>query len=332
MTVQDTSGPVAAWYPDPLHRHEFRYWEGKKWTEHVADAGRASVDDALAGAAFAANAHAQGMPAEVEHQHTDAAAPEPKYPEIMGVRRLIDSPIVIVKACPWETVPERARTVWEAAMLEGEVPRVCSWAGALLTDRALLLAERFPAHWHATSSSNGEYPSIGRKAERYDLTDISEVDENGFTYRGQHRKVNWSKGDQTAVEDGFLWFWLRQNPELAPRLVVQDEERRNPAMRRANLVLGHLDYASATPTPFSAPGHRTDQIQMHYSNAPTQVPLREGLGKKDFYYELVRCPFCESVIRIRIQDGTYSICNRGQAGVIASGYSTSLAAHRLQIA
>ena len=34
----------AAWHPDPLGRHEFRYWDGKVWTQHVANGGQASVD------------------------------------------------------------------------------------------------------------------------------------------------------------------------------------------------------------------------------------------------------------------------------------------------
>ena len=34
----------AAWHPDPLGRHEFRYWDGTRWTEHVSDRGAASVD------------------------------------------------------------------------------------------------------------------------------------------------------------------------------------------------------------------------------------------------------------------------------------------------
>ena len=34
----------ADWYPDPLGRHEYRYWNGSTWTEHVADAGQASTD------------------------------------------------------------------------------------------------------------------------------------------------------------------------------------------------------------------------------------------------------------------------------------------------
>ena len=33
-----------AWYPDPGGRHQFRYWDGQVWTDHVADNGMASVD------------------------------------------------------------------------------------------------------------------------------------------------------------------------------------------------------------------------------------------------------------------------------------------------
>jgi hypothetical protein len=33
-----------AWHPDPTGRHDHRWWDGERWTEHVADAGQASVD------------------------------------------------------------------------------------------------------------------------------------------------------------------------------------------------------------------------------------------------------------------------------------------------
>jgi hypothetical protein len=34
------SPPVLAqWAPDPLGRHELRYFDGKQWTAHVSDAG-----------------------------------------------------------------------------------------------------------------------------------------------------------------------------------------------------------------------------------------------------------------------------------------------------
>ena len=37
-------GVPAAWYADPLGRHEYRYWDGAAWTHHVADSGQTSVD------------------------------------------------------------------------------------------------------------------------------------------------------------------------------------------------------------------------------------------------------------------------------------------------
>jgi len=33
------AAPVAAWYPDPLGRHDARYWDGSAWTDRVADHG-----------------------------------------------------------------------------------------------------------------------------------------------------------------------------------------------------------------------------------------------------------------------------------------------------
>jgi hypothetical protein len=34
----------AGWQPDPTGRHDHRYWDGSRWTEHVADGGVASTD------------------------------------------------------------------------------------------------------------------------------------------------------------------------------------------------------------------------------------------------------------------------------------------------
>ena len=39
-----SGGVPAAWYADPLGRHQYRYWDGASWTHHVADDGQASVD------------------------------------------------------------------------------------------------------------------------------------------------------------------------------------------------------------------------------------------------------------------------------------------------
>ncbi len=34
----------AGWRPDPLGRHQLRYWDGARWTEHVGDSGVVGVD------------------------------------------------------------------------------------------------------------------------------------------------------------------------------------------------------------------------------------------------------------------------------------------------
>ena len=39
-----SSAPAPDWYPDPMGRHEYRYWDGTTWTDHVASHGRQSTD------------------------------------------------------------------------------------------------------------------------------------------------------------------------------------------------------------------------------------------------------------------------------------------------
>ena len=34
----------AGWIPDPRGRHELRYWDGSRWTEHVSDASVPGLD------------------------------------------------------------------------------------------------------------------------------------------------------------------------------------------------------------------------------------------------------------------------------------------------
>jgi len=38
------TGTSPAWYRDPFVRHEYRYWSGTEWTEHVIDDGVPSTD------------------------------------------------------------------------------------------------------------------------------------------------------------------------------------------------------------------------------------------------------------------------------------------------
>lgn len=56
----------AAWHPDPLHRHELRYWDGARWTEHVSDRGQTSVDPPVAQPSAAAAQPAAQPAAEAQ--------------------------------------------------------------------------------------------------------------------------------------------------------------------------------------------------------------------------------------------------------------------------
>jgi uncharacterized RDD family membrane protein YckC len=36
--------PPPGWFADPMGRHEYRYWEGARWSDQVSDAGQVRVD------------------------------------------------------------------------------------------------------------------------------------------------------------------------------------------------------------------------------------------------------------------------------------------------
>jgi uncharacterized RDD family membrane protein YckC len=61
------------WAPDPLGRHQYRYWDGARWTDHIADDGMVGVDPPLAGpgASPGWSASATAVPANMP------AAPRP---------------------------------------------------------------------------------------------------------------------------------------------------------------------------------------------------------------------------------------------------------------
>jgi hypothetical protein len=40
----EASSTQPSWHPDPSGRHETRWWDGTRWTEHVQDQGRPSLD------------------------------------------------------------------------------------------------------------------------------------------------------------------------------------------------------------------------------------------------------------------------------------------------
>ncbi|MEX2563189.1 MAG: DUF2510 domain-containing protein [Nitriliruptoraceae bacterium] len=63
----------AAWHPDPTGRHEYRYWDGQRWTEHVANAGQRAIDPLDGRPAAASGQQAPAQASSVE-QPTQPAA------------------------------------------------------------------------------------------------------------------------------------------------------------------------------------------------------------------------------------------------------------------
>lgn len=42
--LRNRSARPPGWYRDPTRRHQFREWDGRRWTEHVSDDGQPDVD------------------------------------------------------------------------------------------------------------------------------------------------------------------------------------------------------------------------------------------------------------------------------------------------
>ncbi len=69
-----------SWHPDPTGKHDHRYWDGTQWTEHVSDAGIASVDPLEAAAPTATEEPVAEQPVAEEPDASDAALAEPEAP------------------------------------------------------------------------------------------------------------------------------------------------------------------------------------------------------------------------------------------------------------
>src|SRR6266542_3475177 len=80
MSWQGTERPSPApgWYTDPSRRFEQRWWDGGRWTEHVASQGRRQVDPPPAPPAQSAAAAAVPVAAPAAQAQAPAQAPAPR--------------------------------------------------------------------------------------------------------------------------------------------------------------------------------------------------------------------------------------------------------------
>lgn len=112
--MQDGDGGVpsvpADWYPDPIGRHEHRWWNGECWTEHVASHGRQSVDPVMdpktiSGTTAPEKIQRQvgkAVPAQMrvlpaaEHPHAGDSPPPPRSSAPLAPAGLLDRRVVVV--------------------------------------------------------------------------------------------------------------------------------------------------------------------------------------------------------------------------------------------
>ncbi|MDQ1247135.1 MAG: hypothetical protein QG597_1505 [Actinomycetota bacterium] len=287
----------ANWYPDPSHRHDFRYWNGSVWTSDVADSGKTSVDRVFT--------------------DPDAA--------LIGVRHPVSRDRT--GACHWRDVPHR--DWWESYLAPDEVPLIVSWAGLLATDRALLVAEKWPA------VHLGRYGKLGDHADRYDFADISDVDEEGFDYSGSRQALKWQRDDKAhrwadfiEKPTGFLWFLLASRPELAPKLLVQQAEMSTSPQRTVHI--GHLLSGSGYNLGGGVPGTSTISVQQQFAVGTVNVVAQRdpSLHTED-YCQFVSCPECGTQLRLRIQGEKIEICNPGTREGSAGGYAMDYQVHQI---
>jgi hypothetical protein len=322
------------WHPDPWHRHELRYWDGNAWTAHVADRGQTSLDPiGVPPSGFAPIRGARigvdpigvaplGIPPLGTAPVGSAGGRVDANTEIVGVYGHpsvdYDHPADVGQhRCRWSDVPGRERAVWESVLVEGEVPRICSWAGLLATDRALLVAEKWPA-WHHVVG----YTKFGHGADRYELDAMSDVDESGFTYAGTRTELQWKRDDKAnGSTDGFLWALLEQRPELAPRLLVQPAELGESANLRA-VKVGHLLSAEARGVD-PGPGGRTSVESQYAVGTVGVVARRDPSVANGAYHQFVACPVCATQLRLRVDGEKVVICNPGLHAVSGGPYAVA---------
>ncbi len=95
----------AGWQPDPRGRHEYRYWDGTQWTDHVSDQGTVSQDP-VADTSPATAAAAATEPAATESPATEvqpaAVTPDPE-PEPEPV---VSEPVLAAEPTPVVIEPE----------------------------------------------------------------------------------------------------------------------------------------------------------------------------------------------------------------------------------
>ncbi len=86
--MANTPEVPAGWHPDPTRKYEQRYWDGSKWTEHVATQGQQGVDPIEAPRPVSTTS-----PEKVQRQVSQQAGVQPVHG---GSGHLMSEPVLVV--------------------------------------------------------------------------------------------------------------------------------------------------------------------------------------------------------------------------------------------
>ncbi len=90
MLVSDTTGHAPNWYADPWGRHEHRYFDGTRWTEHVASHGLQSIDPP------GETANIPTVNRKTEKVQRDVTRAGVRAGHVQGGGSLFDEPVLVV--------------------------------------------------------------------------------------------------------------------------------------------------------------------------------------------------------------------------------------------
>ncbi len=103
MSDAPPAPPAPDWYPDPMGRHEFRWWDGNDWTDQVSSHGRQSTDAVQKDAKMVAPQQAPDRIRQQVERHTNQVekrgAPQPpptSFTDTGSPVGLMDQPILVV--------------------------------------------------------------------------------------------------------------------------------------------------------------------------------------------------------------------------------------------
>lgn len=87
--MSDAAGHPPNWYPDPMGRHEYRWFDGTTWTDQVSSHGRQSVDPVTAPAPIPQRDSGADVAKHLQRAGVTAG-------EVQGGGHLFNEPILVV--------------------------------------------------------------------------------------------------------------------------------------------------------------------------------------------------------------------------------------------